>query len=87
MNNLENCLFVDKRYGIPSNVAGNKQLKEILRYLSIKPSNMTATGLRNSYASTLLVMRIDIWAITKNIGDKARQEDNKIKNIFNHWNK
>ncbi|NQN68577.1 hypothetical protein HPA05_09045 [Streptococcus suis] len=65
MDNLENSLFVDKGYGIPSIVAGNMHLTAVLRYLSNKPSNMTATGLRHAYASTLLAMRIDIWAIAK----------------------
>lgn len=99
-NNPDNCLFIDRQYGIPSNVAVNKQLKEILKHLGIKPSNMTATGLRHTYASTLLAMGVDIWAIAKNMGhkdiqqitetyghlikEKAIQEDNKIRDFFNH---
>lgn len=96
--NPDRCLFFDKQYGLISNAAVNKQLRGILKSLNISPQTMTATGLRHTYASTLLAMDIDIWAIAKNMGhkdiqqitetyghlikEKAIQEDNKIREFF-----
>lgn len=98
VSNPDKCLFFDKQSGLPTNSAVNKQLKKILSELSITPSNMTSTGLRHTYASTLLAMDIDIWAIAKNMGhkdiqqisetyghlikEKAIREDNKIRDFF-----
>lgn len=96
--NPDRCLFFDTQYGLISNAAVNKQLRGILKSLNISPQTMTATGLRHTYASTLLAMDIDIWAIAKNMGhkdiqqitetyghlikEKAIQEDNKIREFF-----
>lgn len=98
VSNPDKCLFFDKQSGLPTNSAVNKQLKKILSELSITPSNMTSTGLRHTYASTLLAIDIDIWAIAKNMGhkdiqqisetyghlikEKAIREDNKIRDFF-----
>uniref|UniRef100_UPI0020010EB7 tyrosine-type recombinase/integrase n=1 Tax=Streptococcus anginosus TaxID=1328 RepID=UPI0020010EB7 len=91
-------LFFDKQSGLPTNSAVNKQLKKILSELSITPSNMTSSGLRHSYCSSLLAMGIDIWAVSKLMGhkditeitetyghlvkEKAEEENNKVRNLL-----
>lgn len=98
VSNPDKCLFFDKQSGLPTNSAVNKQLKKILSELSITPSNMTSSGLRHSYCSSLLAMGIDIWAVSKLMGhkditeitetyghlvkEKAEEENNKVRNLL-----
>lgn len=98
LENPDNVVFFDLFNGISSNNTVNKWLKNILQELNIKPLNMTSTGLRHSYCSSLLAMGIDIWAISKLMGhkditeitetyghlikEKADEENNKVRNLL-----
>lgn len=68
--NPENFLFWDSTYGVPSNSGVNKALRLILQEQEITPLNMSATGIRHTYASIMLALGIDIWVIAKNMGHK-----------------
>ncbi|MFU2203302.1 tyrosine-type recombinase/integrase [Streptococcus pluranimalium] len=62
-------IFYDFRYGVPSNSAINKSLKNLLEKLSIQ-SRMTATGARHTYGSYLLAKGVDIWVVARLMGHK-----------------
>ncbi|MBM7320968.1 site-specific integrase [Streptococcus suis] len=95
ITNDENMIFVDLHYNIGTNAGINKHLKQILKTLRIFPQNMTSTGLRHTYCSTMLAMGVDIWAVSKLMGhkditeitetyghlikEKAEQENNKVR--------
>ena len=66
----ENFLFYDTVYGVPSNNAVNQSLQSILKKLEIFPYNLTATGIRHTYASMLLAKGIDIWVVAHVMGHK-----------------
>ncbi|HEN2528664.1 TPA: site-specific integrase, partial [Streptococcus agalactiae] len=51
--NMNNQIFYDYRYGVSTNSAINKSLKNVLKILNIN-SKMTATGARHTYGSYLL---------------------------------
>ncbi|HEO8607862.1 TPA: site-specific integrase [Streptococcus suis] len=70
ITNDENMIFVDLHYNIVTNAGINKHLKQILKTLRIFPQNMTSTGLRHTYCSTMLAMGVDIWAVSKLMGHK-----------------
>ncbi|HFH8184677.1 TPA: tyrosine-type recombinase/integrase [Streptococcus agalactiae] len=96
--NNENMIFVDINYNIVTNAGINKHLKQILKTLRIYPQNMTSTGLRHTYCSTMLAMGIDIWAVSKLMGhkditeitetyghlikEKAEIENNKVRSVL-----
>ncbi|MDV5987576.1 site-specific integrase [Streptococcus canis] len=69
IKNYNNQIFFDYRYGVPTNSAINKNLRKILKLLSIN-SNMTSTGCRHTYGSYLLSQGIDIWVVSKLMGHK-----------------
>ena len=96
--NNENMIFVDINYNIVTNAGINKHLKQILKTLRIFPQNMTSTGLRHTYCSTMLAMGVDIWAVSKLMGhkditeitetyghlikEKAEIENNKVRSVL-----
>ena len=97
--NNENMIFVDVNYNIVTNAGINKHLKQILKTLRIFPQNMTSTGLRHTYCSTMLAMGVDSWAVSKLMGhkdsteitetyghlikEKAEIENNKVRSVLN----
>ncbi|PMR63664.1 tyrosine-type recombinase/integrase [Streptococcus intermedius] len=103
LENPDNMIFFDLFNGVSSNNTLNKWLKNILQKLNIQPLNMTSTGLRHSYCSSLLAMGIDIWAVSKLMGhkditeitetyghlvkEKAEEENNKVRNLLFRLNK
>ena len=103
LENPDNMIFFDLFNGVSSNNTINKWLKNILQELNIQPLNMTSTGLRHSYCSSLLAMGIDIWAVPKLMGhkditeitetyghlvkEKAEEENNKVRNLLFRLNK
>ncbi|WP_024419553.1 tyrosine-type recombinase/integrase [Streptococcus suis] len=98
ITNDENMIFVDLHYNIVTNAGINKHLKQILKTLRISPQNMTSTGLRHTYCSTMLAMGVDIWAVSKLMGhkditeitetyghlikEKAEIENNKVRSVL-----
>lgn len=70
IRNPEKFLFLDPFYGVPTNAGVNKKLRSFLEELNIKPYNLTATGLRHTYASILLAKGIDIWVVANVLGHK-----------------
>ena len=96
--NNENMIFVDINYNIVTNAGINKHLKQILKTLRIFPQNLTSTGLRHTYCSTMLAMGVDIWAVSKLMGhkditeitetyghlikEKAEIENNKVRSVL-----
>ncbi|WFA76306.1 site-specific integrase [Streptococcus suis] len=98
ITNDENMIFVDLHYNIVTNAGINKHLKQILKTLRIFPQNMTSTGLRHTYCSTMLAMGVDIWAVSKLMGhkditeitetyghlikEKAEIENNKVRSVL-----
>lgn len=67
--NMNNQIFYDYRYGVSTNSAINKSLKNVLKILNIN-SKMTATGARHTYGSYLLAKGVDIWVVAKLMGHK-----------------
>ncbi|MEI4333615.1 site-specific integrase [Streptococcus suis] len=98
ITNDENMIFIDLHYNIVTNAGINKHLKQILKTLRIFPQNMTSTGLRHTYCSTMLAMGVDIWAVSKLMGhkditeitetyghlikEKAEIENNKVRSVL-----
>ena len=70
IKNEENFLFYDVVYGVPTNTGVNKYLRLVLKKQQIKPYNLTATGLRHTYASILLAKGVDIWVVAAVLGHK-----------------
>ena len=70
ISNKENMIFVDLNYNIVTNAGINKHLRQVLKKLNITPREMTSTGLRHTYCSTMLAKGIDIWAVSKLIGHR-----------------
>lgn len=101
--NDENMIFIDINHNIVTNAGINKHLKKILKTLRISPNNMTSTGLRHTYCSTMLAMGVDIWAVSKLMGhkditeitetyghlikEKAEIENNKVRNVLKSLSK
>ena len=101
--NDENIIFIDINHNIVTNAGINKHLKQILKMLRIFPNNMTSTGLRHTYCSTMLAMGVDIWAVSKLMGhkditeitetyghlikEKAEIENNKVRNVLKSLSK
>ncbi|HEO2771642.1 TPA: site-specific integrase [Streptococcus agalactiae] len=67
--NMNNQIFYDYRYGVSTNSAINKSLKNVLKILNIN-SKMTATGVRHTYGSYLLAKGVDIWVVARLMGHK-----------------
>ena len=98
ITNNENMILVDLNCKIVTNSGINKHLKQILKNLKIYPQNMTSTGLRHTYCSTMLAMGVDTWAVSKLMGhrdikqitetyghlikEKAEIENNKVRSIL-----
>ena len=98
ISNKENMIFIDLNYNVVTNAGINKHLKQILKKLKIHPENMTSTGLRHTYCSTMLAKGIDIWAVSKLMGhrdikqitetyghlikEKADIENNKVRAVL-----
>lgn len=98
-----NMIFIDINHNIVTNADINKHLKQILKMLRIFPNNMTSTGLRHTYCSTMLAMGVDIWAVSKLMGhkditeitetyghlikEKAEIENNKVRNVLKSLSK
>ena len=98
ITNKENMIFIDLNYNVVTNAGVNKHLKQILKTLKIHPQNMTSTGLRHTYCSTMLAMGVDIWAVSKLMGhrdikqitetyghlikEKADIENNKVRAVL-----
>ena len=70
IDNPEGFLFYDKTFGVPTNNAINKQLRQILQDNSVRPYNLSTTGIRHTYASILLAKDIDIWIVANVMGHK-----------------
>ena len=103
ISNKENMIFIDLNYNVVTNAGINKHLKQILKKLKIHPENMTSTGLRHTYCSTMLAKGIDIWAVSKLMGhkdikqitetyghlikEKADIENNKVRAVLTSLNK
>ncbi|RRN46317.1 site-specific integrase [Streptococcus halitosis] len=101
--NDENMIFIDIKHNMVTNAGINKHLKQILKMLRIFPNNMTSTGLRHTYCSTMLAMGVDIWAVSKLMGhkditeitetyghlikEKAEIENNKVRNVLKSLSK
>ena len=98
ITNTENMIFIGLNHDVVTNAGVNKHLKQILKTLKIYPENMTSTGLRNTYCSTMLAMGVDIWAVSKLMGhrdikqitetyghlikEKADIENNKVRSVL-----
>ena len=98
ITNNENMIFIDLNHDVVTNAGVNKHLKQILKTLKIYPENMTSTGLRHTYCSTMLAMGVDIWAVSKLMGhrdikqitetyghlikEKADIENNKVRAVL-----
>lgn len=96
--NQDNHIFYSSFDGIPSNHMVNKQLRELLKHLKISPYDLSATGIRHTYASIMLAYGIDIWVIAANMGhkditqitktyghlikEKAEKENNRIREFL-----
>ena len=70
IKNKENHIFFDLYTIVPSNHEVNKRLREHLKKLKLKPLDLSATGIRHTYASIMLGYGIDIWVIASNMGHK-----------------
>ncbi len=73
IENSDNLIFYDYRFGMISNNAINKYLTSILKSLKID-TKMTSTGARHTYGSYLLAKGVDIWLVSKLMGHKDIQE-------------
>ena len=98
ITNNENMIFIYLNHDVVTNAGVNKHLKQILKTLKIYPENMTSTGLRHTYCSTMLAMGVDIWAVSKLMGhrdikqitetyghlikEKADIENNKVRAVL-----
>lgn len=98
ITNNDNMVFIDLHHNIVTNAGINKHLKRVLKTLRIFPQNMTSTGLRHTYCSTMLAMGVDIWAVAKLMGhkditeitetyghlikEKAEIENNKVRSVL-----
>ena len=60
IKNKENHIFFDLYTIVPSNHEVNKRLREHLKKLKLKPLDLSATGIRHTYASIMLGYGIDI---------------------------
>lgn len=69
IKNSNNQIFYDYRYGVSTNSAINKSLRNVLNILNID-SKMTATGARHTYGSYLLAKGVDIWVVARLMGHK-----------------
>ncbi|MDI1473550.1 tyrosine-type recombinase/integrase [Streptococcus taonis] len=103
ISNKENMIFIDLNYNIVTNAGINKHLRQVLKKLNITPHEMTSTGLRHTYCSTMLAKGIDIWAVSKLMGhkdikqitetyghlikEKADIENNKVRAVLTSLNK
>ena len=70
IKNKENHIFFDLYTVVPTNHEVNKRLREHLKKLKLKPLDLSATGIRHTYASIMLGYGIDIWVIASNMGHK-----------------
>lgn len=98
LQNQDNHIFYTSFDGIPSNYIVNKYLRELLEQLQIAPYDLSATGIRHTYASIMLAYGIDIWVIAANMGhkditqitktyghlikEKAEKENNRIRKFL-----
>ncbi|WP_307976757.1 site-specific integrase [uncultured Streptococcus sp.] len=98
IQNADNHIFYSALDGVPSNHMVNKHLRELLKELKIAPYDLSATGVRHTYASIMLGYGIDIWVIAANMGhkditqitktyghlikEKAEKENNRIREIL-----
>lgn len=98
LQNPDNHIFYTSLDGVPSNHMVNKHLRELLRQLKIVPYDLSATGIRHTYASIMLAHGIDIWVIAANMGhkditqitktyghlikEKAEKENNRIRDLL-----
>lgn len=73
IENSDNLIFYDYRFGMISNNAINKYLTSILKTLKID-TKMTSAGARHTYGSYLLAKGVDIWLVSKLMGHKDIQE-------------
>lgn len=70
IKNKENHIFFDLYTIVPTNHEVNKRLREHLKKLKLNPMDLSATGIRHTYASVMLGYEIDIWVIASNMGHK-----------------
>ena len=70
IKNKENHIFFDLYTVVPTNHEVNKRLREYLKKLKLNPMDLSATGIRHTYASIMLGYGIDIWVIASNMGHK-----------------
>uniref|UniRef100_UPI003F693AD0 site-specific integrase n=1 Tax=Streptococcus pluranimalium TaxID=82348 RepID=UPI003F693AD0 len=66
----DDFVFYDKLYGVPTNNAVNKYLRNSLVKNNIQPTNLSVTGIRHTYASFLLAHNVDIWVVANVMGHK-----------------
>ncbi|MFZ2915587.1 MAG: tyrosine-type recombinase/integrase, partial [Streptococcus suis] len=98
IQNPDNHIFYSTFDGVPSNHMLNRHLRELLKELQIAPYDLSATGIRHTYASIMLAYGIDIWVIAANMGhkditqitktyghlikEKAEKENNRIREFL-----
>ncbi|WP_277294732.1 tyrosine-type recombinase/integrase [Streptococcus hyointestinalis] len=70
IENLNQFIFYNSLDGVPSNYMVNKHLRDLIELLNITPYDLSATGIRHTYASIMLSYGIDIWVIAANMGHK-----------------
>lgn len=70
ISNQEHFLFFDAFNGVPSNYLVNNHLRTLLEQEGITPKDLSATGIRHTYASIMLAYGIDIWVLAANMGHK-----------------
>ncbi|KXT74182.1 Integrase [Streptococcus sp. DD10] len=98
ITNKDNFIFYSSFGEVPSNYAVNTHLRALLEQLKIAPYDLSATGIRHTYASIMLAYGIDIWVIAENMGhkditqitktyghlikEKAEKENNRIREFL-----
>lgn len=70
IENLDQFIFYNSLDGVPSNYMVKKHLRDQIQILNIAPNDLSATGIRHTYASIVLSYGIDIWVIAANMGHK-----------------
>lgn len=54
IKNLNQFIFYNSLDGVPSNYMVNKHLRDLIELLNITPYDLSATGIRHTYASIML---------------------------------
>ncbi|HFU4464848.1 TPA: site-specific integrase [Streptococcus suis] len=70
IENLNQFIFYNSLDGVPSNYMVNKHVRDLIELLNITPYDLSATGIRHTYASIMLSYGINTWVIATNMGHK-----------------